>query len=144
MKYRFKILIAVLFAACSSLSAKTLNIKISDIDINRGGAIVVMIFTGDGFPTQHKQANYIQAKSALQSTLNFQFDVDVKELAIKVLHDENSDNKVNKNWTGIYPREGLGFSNNQTLGITGPPNYQDSKLSANQLENDININLIYP
>jgi uncharacterized protein (DUF2141 family) len=87
-----------------------------------------------------------QIKGATSKNLKFVFKVDntVDELAIKVFHDEDGNGKVSKNWTGIYPKEGLGFSNKQKLGTFGPPSYDKSKLSKKEFLKILNISLLYP
>ncbi len=69
-----------------------------------------MLFNENGFPKIHQQALAKQIKHAAKEVLTFGFTLNKPELAVKILHDENGDGKVTKNWTGIYPKEGLGFS----------------------------------
>ncbi len=47
------------------------------------------------------------------------------EYAVKIIHDENSNGKLDTNFLGI-PREGFGFSNNAKPGM-GPPAFEKSK-----------------
>lgn len=49
--------------------------------------------------------------------------------AIAILHDENDDMKMNKNFFGL-PREGYGFSNN-VMGTLGPPSFGKSSFLHN-------------
>ena len=130
----------------TSLTATQINISVNDIDTKRGGDIRVYIFGEDGYPKKHDEALYAQNKKAIESSILFTFEVDntLKEFAIKLFHDENGDGKVSKNWTGIYPKEGLGFSNDQKLGMFGPPNYKNSKLSRDEFSEVINISIVYP
>ncbi len=90
--------------------ATDINIKVTGIDVKRGGDIVVMLFNENGFPKIYQQALAKQIKHAAKEVLTFGFTLNKPELAVKILHDENGDGKVTKNWTGIYPKEGLGFS----------------------------------
>lgn len=105
-----------------------LNIAVTNIDTSRGGNIVVMVYGEEGFPKDHAMALLTTTKKALTNTMVFTFLIYQPEVAIKVLHDENGDGKVTKNWTGIYPKDGLGFSNGQKIGLTGVPNYSKSKV----------------
>ncbi|MBV1907993.1 MAG: DUF2141 domain-containing protein [Kangiellaceae bacterium] len=123
---------------------KTLTVEISGIDPIRGGNIIVLLFKDKGFPKNHQSAVSTQNQRASVDTLSFTFDINVDELAIKILHDEDENGKVTKNWTGIIPKEGLGFSNKQTIGFTGPPSYKKSKIQLLQQHNDITISIIYP
>ena len=47
--------------------------------------------------------------------------------ALAVIHDENSDGKLNTNWLGI-PTEGYGFSND-ARGLLGPPTFLAASFS---------------
>lgn len=144
MKVFFVILWGLMMLTTNSSLASELKIKVSNIDVNRGGNIIVMIFGENGFPKIHEKAFFIRTQSAQQEIMEFKFNLVLEELAVKVLHDENEDGKVTKNWTGIYPKEGLGFSNNQKIGLTGPPKYKYSKLLREQFKDGLNISIIYP
>lgn len=123
--------------------ASEFNITVTNIDITKAGNITVMIYGEQGFPKIHEMSLLSETKKATNKTMNFTFDINEQELAIKVLHDENSDGKVTKNWTGIYPKDGLGFSNKQKLTFTGPPTYEKSKIMVIPGKNDVTISIIY-
>lgn len=138
------IIIGMLLMSTVWVEAVELNVTVSDIEPERGGQIIVMIFEKNGFPKVHSKAISTQLRNVDNKEMTFSFPVSVEELAVKVLHDENKDGRVSKNWTGVYPKEGLGFSNKQKIGITGPPKYKKSRLIKEQFVNGINISLIYP
>ncbi len=124
--------------------AETIEIQVSEIDESRGGNIVVYVFGEEGYPKQHDKALHVQIVEADKSELNFRFDVSVDHLALKVLHDEDGSGEVTKNWTGVYPAEGLGFSNDQKLGTFGPPTYEASKVERSSFARKFVINVTYP
>jgi len=130
--------------SANAVEATELRVTVKNIDVNRGGDLIVMVFGEDGFPIKHEKALLSQTKPPQRETMEFSFNVNYDELAVKVLHDENSDGKVTKNWTGIIPKEGLGFSNDQKLSIAGPPKYNKSKLFKEQYLDGVVINIIYP
>ena len=137
----------ILMTSTNIAQAIEVKVNVTGINIKRGGNIIVMIFGEKGFPKVHKQALAAQTIRATKNTLEFNFvvkNLKNNELAVKVLHDENGDGKVTKNWTGIIPKEGLGFSNGQKIGITGPPSYKKSKLSKEQFRTGISIPVKYP
>lgn len=129
-----------------SLNATQLNITVDNINVKKAGNIAVYIFGKRGYPKVHKEALFHQIIKVRKNKENFTFEIEdkIKDLAIKVHHDENSDGKVSKNWTGIYPKEGLGFSKKQEVVMFGPPNYKNSKLTLEEFQEKINISLIYP
>ena len=73
----------------------------------------------------------------------FIFTTDRDHVAVKVHHDEDGDTKVTKNWTGIYPAEGLGFSNKQRVTFTGPPSYKKSKILRANFGEIVEIDMRY-
>lgn len=145
MKKLFFILwVSIVMTNTNIALATEIKIKVTGINIKRGGNIIVMIFGEKGFPKVHKQAFSALTKRANKETLDFKFTLSINEIAVKVLHDENGDGKVTKNWTGIYPKEGLGFSNGQRISMTGPPTYNKSKLSKDQFKAELKIPVRYP
>ena len=48
--------------------------------------------------------------------------------AIKLYHDENSNNECDMNLLGI-PTEKFGFSNNPSIGLSGEPSYDECKFT---------------
>lgn len=144
MKVLSVILWGMMMLTSNCSLASELKIKVNNINVSRGGNIIVMIFAETGFPKIHEKALFVRTQSAQQEVTEFKFDIALDELAVKVLHDENEDGKVTKNWTGIYPKEGLGFSNDQKIGLTGPPKYKYSKLLREQFKDGLNIPIIYP
>lgn len=126
-----------------SAYADEIIVKVSDIEVKRGGSIVVFIFAEDGYPKIHNKALLVKKSKTVEKVMEFKFKIDREEIAVKVLHDENGDGKVTKNWTGIIPKDGLGFSNGQKLSITGAPTYKKSKLSREECKNGIEISVKY-
>ena len=67
--------------------------------------------------------------TAISGTMQIVFkDIPPGEYAISVIHDANSNGKLDKNFLGI-PREGFGFSND-AMGSFGPPEYTEAKVSS--------------
>ncbi|MBL4631087.1 MAG: DUF2141 domain-containing protein, partial [Paraglaciecola sp.] len=101
------------------------------------------LFERNGFPKNHKEALETHVLAADYSTLSTTFEHVPDEFAIKVLHDEDGSKTVTKNWTGIFPAEGLGFSNGAKLKF-GPPTFNDAKLTLSDVPQPHIVNLIYP
>ncbi len=144
-----KLLDALLWGSSMTLSTYTtqaaeVTVNVTGIDTDRGGDIIVMLFNEDGFPKDHQRALMLKSEPATEETLTLSFSLDTEAFAIKVLHDENSDGKVTKNWTKIYPKEGLGFSNHQRIGLTGPPSYKKPKIVVYHATINQTILIRYP
>ena len=137
--------LSLLLITMGEVMANSLTIKVQNIDINRNGQIIIFLFEKEGFPKKHSNSIQLFTHEASSNTLEKKFYNLPKFVAVKILHDENKDGKVTKNWTGIFPREGLGFSNNQSIGVFGPPTFKDCSFKLEKNENKtINIKLKYP
>ena len=134
----------VLVAVVTPVMAQDIVIRVTDIDSTRPGNIMAMVFAEEGYPTKHDHALQVQSLPADSSELLFSFTVSQSPLAIKVLHDEDENGQTTKNWTGIWPAEGLGFSNGARLRLTGPPSFADAQLDLASVDGAIVVPVIYP
>lgn len=64
------------------------------------------------------------------------------DFAVVVLHDEDMNGKVTKNWTGYIPKEGLGFSAGVTI-LGGVPTFHKARIRFKRYET-IEISMRYP
>ena len=83
----------------TQVSANPISVRVTNIDINKSGNIMAMLFTEDGFPKEHHKAIDTQIKKADSAELIFSFNVTSDTFSVKILHDENEDGKTSKNWT---------------------------------------------
>ena len=129
-----------------SVQASELVLSVTDIDVKKGGDIVVYLYEGEkGFPKVHEDAKFQQRKKASLAVVEFSFTVpkEIEGLAVKVHHDINEDGKVTKNWTGIIPKDGLGFSKEQSISLMGLPKYEKTKLSVDDFAKKQTIKIKY-
>jgi uncharacterized protein (DUF2141 family) len=63
------------------------------------------------------------------------------DYGVAVVHDENSNHKLDRNILGI-PKEGFGFANNPRILLAGPP-FQDALVHVDCPVTDTTIHLIY-
>ena len=68
-------------------------------------------------------------------------DIPPGTYALAVIHDENSNGKLDTNWLGI-PTEGYGFSND-ARGLLGPPTFLAASFSYNGRSVELPISLHY-
>jgi uncharacterized protein (DUF2141 family) len=142
---KLTVIILIGFTTMSSTaSAKEIAVTATNIEVNRGGDLLVFIFGKDGFPKNHDKALQVQTRQVDAGTMQFTFDIPDQYFAIKVLHDEDKNGKVTKNWTGIYPAEGLGFTNKQRVRAFGPPGWRKSHVTSAEVEEPLTIALRYP
>jgi uncharacterized protein (DUF2141 family) len=60
--------------------------------------------------------------------------------AINILHDENTDGKIDKGF--ILPIEGIGFSNFTSIGFTNRPNFEKASFLLNR-DKEVEVKIIY-
>lgn len=148
MSHLFLIALGLLLvepAIAQNSSQTEVTIQITGVDTLRGGNLMVLVFDDDGFPKQHSKALHGTIIKAKNSKAVVRLKVQNNDaLAFKVLHDEDENNRVSKNWTGIWPSEGLGFSNGTRMGVFGPPNFNDAKLTRAQYRDGVTIHIHYP
>lgn len=119
------------------------NIYLRNIDIHRSGKIIVFVFLEEGFPKDHSKV--VRSYKFLPKKPELIVPIEAPacaEFAVKVLHDEDMDAMVTKNWTGYIPKEGLGFSAGVTI-LGGVPTFRKAKISFTVNE-VIEISMRYP
>lgn len=107
---------------------QNLKITITRLHSNDGVVLVSLFKEGNGYPDDAakaygKEKAYIVDKTA---TIIFK-SVPPGSYAVAILHDENNNQKMDKNMLGI-PKEGYGFSNNAS-GAFGPPSYKKASFN---------------
>ena len=125
------------------LNAKEILVQVENVDTKKAGNILVMLFGKEGFPKNHSKAIATKVIPATKQSMQVKFDSVPEEFAIKVLHDEDESGTVTKNWTGIIPSEGLGFSNGAKLNF-GPPGFKKAKLNLSTINLPLKLKVIYP
>jgi len=127
-----KLLVAILFigsfASFTPPFNQNLKVTVIKLDSNDGVVLVSLFKEGSGFPDDAvkafgKEKGYIVGKSA---TIIFK-SVPPGSYAVAILHDENNNQKMDKNMLGI-PKEGYGFSNNASAPF-GPPSYKKASFN---------------
>ena len=118
------------------------RLTIEGIEFGRGGELSVYLFSEAGFPTKHDQALKHFRVDAVKAVQILHIETPNRPFALKVHHDEDRSGRVNKNWTGIFPAEGLGFSSGARIGF-GPPSFKQAVMSAPD-DGMVNIEMVYP
>jgi len=99
----------------------SVNVKIQNIG-NNTGVIACAIFESDkGFPDKFlKFASKIMITQISGTDASFEFsDILPGKYAIAVIHDENYNGELDKNFFGI-PKEGYGFSSGAEVTLSAP------------------------
>lgn len=88
-----------------------LTVEVVDIRAHKGQLIFGVFTRADGFPTQSDKSVNWQVKRADADKVVFTCELPPGEYGASVLHDENTNHKMDKNFIGI-PKEGYGVTNN--------------------------------
>jgi len=112
---------------------------------NAKGKIRAALFGGaEGFPNDASRAIHTQAADIEPQTSSAQIvftDLPAGVYAVSVFHDENMNQKLDKNFVGA-PKEGYGASNNPKKKM-GPPSFEETKFQLSGAEQSLEIKLIY-
>ena len=98
-------------AAPSTQPLAKLTIKVVDLRNHKGQLIFGVFRSPDGFPIEEQKAVNWQIKPADADTVVFTAMLPPGKYAASVLHDENKNGKMDKNFLGV-PQEGYGVTNN--------------------------------
>ncbi len=124
--------------SCPGIHVKVLNIR------NSTGTVDCALFESPhGFPVDVllSASNVMVIKvRRTQARCDFE-DIPVGTYALVVIHDENTNGKLDLNWLGI-PTEGYGFSNDAT-GLLGPPSFDAASFRFTGGTLDLTISLHY-
>ncbi len=120
-----------------------INVKIKNIDNNTGVIACAIFESPEGFPDNFLEfASRIMLTQIKGKVASFEFsDIKPGKYAIAVIHDENHNGKLDKNWLGI-PKEGYGFSHDAKAFMSAPSFY-DAEFSYDGGDLQISIKLKY-
>lgn len=107
---------------------------------NANGKLSVGLFnTKESFLSESYSGKKVKASPDLVR-VEFE-DIEPGEYAIAVIHDENLNGSLDKNFMGI-PKEGYGFSNGTPA--FGPPGYSEAAFTVNQgKKHTVSIKMAY-
>jgi uncharacterized protein (DUF2141 family) len=112
---------------------------------NTKGKIRAALFRGaQGFPNDASRAVHTQAADIDPQTSSAQIvftDLPAGVYAVSVFHDENMNQKLDKNFVGV-PKEGYGASNNPKKKV-GPPSFEETNFQLSGTEQSLEIKLMY-
>ena len=99
-----------------------ISIHITGLRNNKGHVLVSLFRDGKGYPDEPEKAvRKLRLEIRNQAGSALVTGIPPGIYAVAILHDENDDLKMNKNFFGL-PKEGYGFSNN-VMGTFGPPSF---------------------
>ena len=110
---------------------------------NSKGVLQVALYNKDGSIPDEQYKNYykIQTTNIESGNAEITFkNLSKGRYAINILHDENNNSKIDKGL--ILPKEGIGFSNYSSIGLTNRPNFKKASFDLFQ-DKEIKVKVIY-
>jgi uncharacterized protein (DUF2141 family) len=134
--------IILLSFTAKAQNAYTLTIEVENLR-NSKGVLQVALYNKDGSIPDEQYKNYYKLQTTNIESGNA--EVTFKNLpkgkyAINILHDENKNGKIDKGL--ILPKEGIGFSNYSSIGLTNQPNFKKASFDLFQ-DKEIKVKVIY-
>lgn len=115
----------------------SLDVSIDSIKKHRNGELLVVVCSDKvEFPCKKTTAILSTKQKISSENMDFHFDIPNGTYAIAVLHDENANEKLDKNFLGI-PKEGYALSRNEAS-----PDFEKAKVTL-QKETKINLKMRY-
>ena len=143
-----KINLATLLLYLFTLSGKSfaqdslsVNVTVEGFQNSKGICRLLLFENEEGFPDLRQFAILMSNQGIQNKTAEFNLKIKPGKYAVAVLHDENSNGKMDKNWLGI-PSEGFGASNNPKIGF-GPPEFDESAINLDKNNAKVKIKLNY-
>lgn len=122
----------------------TLTVRVTGARNAKGKIRVALFRDGKGFPNDASQAAHTQTADIDPQTLSAQAvfaDLRTGVYAVSVFHDENMNERLDKNFMGM-PKEGYGASNNPKKKMA-PPSFDEAKFQLSGTEQLVEIKLMY-
>lgn len=137
-------LLLLIITSFSNQAEKTFSLTVNVEKLRNSEGIVQFVLynkegsiTDENFKKCYKivKANIVNGSS----TITFH-GIPSGKYAVNILHDENNNGIIDKGF--ILPKEGIGFSNFQTIGMTNKQTFSKASFNLNSAMN-IKINIIY-
>ncbi|WP_456422856.1 DUF2141 domain-containing protein [Lutibacter sp.] len=109
----------------------SLTVKVTHLR-NSKGVVQFALYNKEGsIPDEKYKKYYLKDIAPIKensSTITFS-NLPQGKYAINILHDENKNGKIDKGF--ILPKEGIGFSNYQSIGIRNRPKFSKASFMLN-------------
>lgn len=119
----------------------TLVVHVDGFRNHKGDLGVTVFNSPEGWPENNDKAFHHEGFSFSGQEATARLQVPAGRYGVAVLHDENSNHKLDRNFIG-FPKEGFGFSNNPKVNLSAP-SFGTAAFQVNCPATEISINLIY-
>jgi uncharacterized protein (DUF2141 family) len=127
------LLLMLLFTSFINQADKSFSLTINVEKLrNSEGIVQFALYNKEGsIPDENFKKCYKIVKANIvngSSTITFH-SIPSGKYAVNILHDENNNSKIDKGF--ILPKEGIGFSNFKTIGLSNRPNIEKASFILN-------------
>jgi len=132
-----KHLLAVALAGTTAQAAE-LDVTVSEIRSQQGVLMIALVDSAAAWDDHAEAvASAVRKAPGAQETFHFS-NLPAGTYAVKVMHDENGNGKLDANFMGM-PTEGYGFSNNPT--VLRKPTFDEAKFDLGAAAGSITLRL---
>jgi len=120
----------------------SLTIDVSELRNSKGTVQFALYNREDAFPDEHYKKYFKKLAGKIvngASTVTFE-DLSQGKYAVNILHDENNDGEMKKGI--ILPKEGIGFSNYKSIGLSNKPKFSKASFIVKK-NTKIIVQIIY-
>lgn len=120
----------------------SLSVNVESLRNSEGHVMFVLYNTQDALPDKELNKYFKKTQGSIfegSSTVTFH-ELIPGEYAVNIFHDENNDGKIEKGF--FLPKEGLGFSNYQSIGPTNKPSFDKASFKLTG-DTTIQVKIIY-
>ena len=137
----FSVLAFTTFSSFNSQQTATLQVEVIGLKNNAGQLMVSLNKGAVGFPDENYfTQEYIPEFTAPKTTVVFK-NIPFGNYAFSLLHDEDANGEMKKNFFGI-PQEGFAFSRNYNV-VLRAPKYEEANFEINKTNQTIVVNMQY-
>lgn len=135
------VLFALLAAETTGTGEVNVTVSVEGFYSDKGFCRLLVYANEKGFPQDPDTAVLISSMKIQNKKTEFSFMIPPGIYAISILHDENSNEKLDKTWYG-KPKEGFGISNNPRTKF-GPPKFEEAAVIIDHNNVEFLIKMLY-
>lgn len=137
-------LLLLIITSFSNQAEKTFSLTVNVEKLrNSEGIVQFALYNKDGsIPDEKFEKCYKILKAKIvngSSTITFH-GIPSGKYAVNILHDENNNGKIDKGF--LLPKEGIGFSNFKTIGLSNKPTFLKASFDFNS-DKIIKVTIVY-
>lgn len=134
----------LIITSFSNQAEKTFSLTVNVEKLrNSEGIVQFALYNKEGsIPDENFKKCYKLLKSSIvngSSTITFH-GIPSGKYAVNILHDENNNGKIDKGF--LLPKEGIGFSNFKTIGLSNRPSFLNASFDFNS-DKIIKVTIVY-